>query len=697
MSKRKKRQVGRVTIAALLTLLVAMSAFTAIFLSSQDDAKALDASQWEYLRSNIDAYFSGQYAAGEGGTAGYTYDKTALQTALDSNGDMSPIAGSPPGSAGTTVTGVLGEGDDAANAPILIDNLRTQTAIIPGTSFRCNWNTADDCFSETSLTAIKELVDARKAAGFSTDIAVYCVSSHTASPTTGGFGAIAQTGALSSDGDVPNVYMVEYSRNGWRNNVPAALSTSNAIAAAETSAGGYANPTTAECGSETTEAGIVRCMADWAISSTGGNVSNGQSDIPTITGAGQTIDTRPSGSTLDTAGDNYQITTDTLFSLAGLANLDPSKTTIVVPVSQQGGEVAIALKMLGYDMIAGGFINSGIPRWNSTEGTQQGVIGDNLPLQTIASYTAPAKVETTAPVISSVVATPTADGATITWSTDEPATSILEWSLTQGGPYTKVNDTVLHAAHSKTITGQAAGTTIYYRVSSYDGYANGGTPTTESSVVVNQPIDHNTDYVYYMPWYDNTAIWGWMGAWVVAGNTSADAVNVELRINGVTKGTQNIAAGGSWFQLYPNLNDGMVEVICWDCKTGSDDLVVSQRAIFKNTFNEYIATEWDGLSDTWYFPWYDNTKAWGWNGSWIIIANPDTTEASVAITIGGSAIAESPVTVPANSRVAVKVAATTNAGPVKVDATGGQKLLVTERVLFKDSFNEVAGLPIPTP
>ncbi|MHB0916054.1 MAG: hypothetical protein ACYC4M_10330, partial [Thermoleophilia bacterium] len=161
--------------------------------------------------------------------------------------------------------------------------------------------------------------------------------------------------------------------------------------------------------------------------------------------------------------------------------------------------------------------------------------------------------------------------------------------------------------------------------------------------------------------------------------------------------TQNIAAGGSWFQLYPNLNDGMVEVICWDCKTGSDDLVVSQRVIFKNTFNEYIATEWDGLSDTWHFPWYDNTKAWGWNGSWIIIANPDTTEASVAITIGGSAIAESPVTVPANSRVAVKVAATTNGGPVKVDATGGQKLLVTERVLFKDSFNEVAGLPIPTP
>lgn len=696
MSRKRRNQIGRVTIAALLTLLVAMSAFTAIFLSSQNEAKALDATQWEYLRSNIDAYFSGQYNAGNGGTQGYTYGKLALQAALDSNDDMAPRDGS----AGTTVTGVLGEGDDAANAPILIDNLMTQTGIIPGTSYRCNWNVDDSCFSVASVTGVKELVDAHKAAGFSTDIVVYCVTSHTASPTTGGFGVIAQTGALSSDGDVPNVYMAEYSRNGWRNVVPAALSTANAIAAAETSAGGYTAPTQAQCGSETTEAGVVRCMANWAISSTGGNVGNGQSTIATIDAAGQTIDTRPSGSTLSTAGDNYQITTDTLFSLTGLAKLDPAKSTIVVPASQQGGETAIGLKMLGYNMVTGGFINSGIPRWNSTEGEQQAAIGDNLALQSIAAYAAPGKVETTAPVVSSVAATPTADGATITWSSDEPATSILEWALVSGGPYTKVNDTVLHAAHSKTITGQAAGATIYYRVSSYDGQANGGTPTTESTVDVLppvQPIDHATDNVYYMPWYDNTAIWGWMGAWVVAGNTSADAVNVELRVNGVTKGTQSIAAGDSWFQIYPNLNDGMVEVICWDCKTGDDNLVVSQRAIFKNTFNEYIASEWDDLSDTWYFPWYDNTAAWGWKGSWIVIANPNATDASVTITIDGSAIAESPVTVNANSRLPVKVAATTNAGPVKVDATGGQKLLVTERVLFKDSFNEVAGLPIPTP
>jgi hypothetical protein len=121
--------------------------------------------------------------------------------------------------------------------------------MIPGTEFRCNWNANEDCFSDASITSIRQIVDNHQAAGFSTDIVDYCVSSQTAGPTTGGFGIIAQVpGALSSDTSlIPRVYNVDYSRNGWRNSLSVANGT-GAVAAPETSVGGFAAPgTVANC------------------------------------------------------------------------------------------------------------------------------------------------------------------------------------------------------------------------------------------------------------------------------------------------------------------------------------------------------------------------------------------------------------------------------------------------------------------
>jgi hypothetical protein len=193
------------TAIVLLGVMLAMVVFSAI--SSSQQAKALSTTQWEKVRGYINSYYGGpQYNASLNGEDGFRMGKVALWNRLDSNGDISPNAGAAVGSAGVAVTGVAGEGDDMANRPVLIDNLMTQLAFIPGTEFRCNYNVDQSCYSDSSLTSIRQIVDAHAAAGFSTDIVDHCVSSQTAGPSTGGFGIIAQVPGALYSADTEGLY-----------------------------------------------------------------------------------------------------------------------------------------------------------------------------------------------------------------------------------------------------------------------------------------------------------------------------------------------------------------------------------------------------------------------------------------------------------------------------------------------------------
>ncbi|MHB8859236.1 MAG: fibronectin type III domain-containing protein [Thermoleophilia bacterium] len=469
---------------AIILALVLTTLLVVVFSSQQ--AKALSTSQWETVRGYINSYYGGTQSANAGldGEAGFRMGKVALWNRLDSNGDIQPNAGAAVGSAGTAVTGVLGEGDDMANRPVLIDNLMGQTAYIPGTEFRCNWNTDQSCFSDSSITAIRQIVDAHKAAGFSTDIVDHCVSSQTAGPSTGGFGVIAQVpGALSSDTSlIPKVYIADYSRNGWRNNLVTASGT-GAIAAPETSAGGFTAPgTVANCDAAATDLALMECQANWAISSTGGNVGNGSMDMTAVGNAQQSVDVRTGTiSTLSTAGTNLQIPISTLFSTAGLANLDPTKTTVLAGRTQMGSTGAIGLRMLGYTLIPNGSISTGISRWNGTQGEAQVAYGPGLPLQSTAAFTAPGKVDTTGPSVSSVSSlNVTTSSADINRVAGEPATMKVEYGTAPGVYTGSVNNTVLNANKTVGLSGLSSSTTYYYKVTSYDGYAN-PTVSTEQS------------------------------------------------------------------------------------------------------------------------------------------------------------------------------------------------------------------------
>jgi hypothetical protein len=88
-------------------------------------------------------------------------------------------------------------------------------------------------------------------------------------------------------------------------------------------------------------------------------------------------------------------------------------------------------------------------------------------------YAAAPPTDTTPPVISLVAAGGIGPAvATITWMTDEPADSQVEYGPTTAyGSLTSVNANLL-LAHSQALAGLTAGTTYHYRVKSRDGSGN---------------------------------------------------------------------------------------------------------------------------------------------------------------------------------------------------------------------------------
>ena len=75
----------------------------------------------------------------------------------------------------------------------------------------------------------------------------------------------------------------------------------------------------------------------------------------------------------------------------------------------------------------------------------------------------------TAPVISGVSATSNKTTAKITWTTDVPADSQVEYGLTSGYGTTSPLNTTLVTGHSVNLTGLSRGTRYHYRVYSRNG------------------------------------------------------------------------------------------------------------------------------------------------------------------------------------------------------------------------------------
>jgi hypothetical protein len=91
-----------------------------------------------------------------------------------------------------------------------------------------------------------------------------------------------------------------------------------------------------------------------------------------------------------------------------------------------------------------------------------------------ATIDAPLPVDCASPVISNVASTTTEQSATITWTTNEPATSRVTWG-TSAPPTVVVESTALVTSHQVTIPGLSACTNHLFGVTSADEAGNGAT------------------------------------------------------------------------------------------------------------------------------------------------------------------------------------------------------------------------------
>ena len=686
MSKERKFQISRTAIALIVALLLGVAVMLPALILGGKDAQAIDASEWATVAQYLDAYIDAQYSATDDGEAGFLLTAAALKTRLDSNND------------GT----YLGEGDDAANAPVIVDVLNGAFGgIVPKTSVMTSWSTtAGDA---ATIDEIAAWVAKHESAGFSTDIVNYCLTGHTESVVTGAYGAISQAGGFGST--PPTVVDLKWGRYGWDTGTHPYSSTKNITAnidAAVTSA----LPTNAllDCSAETTDAGMVRCVASDALSKVGYGI---QPWDVADDGLYQPVDLRSSiASTMSdqtTADTAYaqQVPLQNLFDATGtyaeLKKIDTAPATVFFTNRTQhtAGIAAVGATMLGYDAV---FASWGLPQWNNTIGEKYDPATDAMNYGLDASLT----IDTTPPGITAgpLGQNVTKTTADVTWTTDEPATSKIVLGTSSGGPYNvtvPAQDTILHGSHTVSATGLSAGTTYYGKVYTYDGMANETVGSEFSFTTVSI-----TDRYLYLPWYDSIAASG-LRSWINISNLEAGTVSgVEVKVGGEVKWTGDIASNGQENLQYADLMGGPAVVRIPNGLTSGDTLVVSERTLYKASFNENLAFDNANASSEYGFPWYDNNAASGMLGDWFAIVNPsdvDTIDVKVFINdMGTPAITRTGIAPGAVD--AFQMSTMTVNGPVKVVAyaTGDpgtpKDVICSQRVIYWDSFNEVFGLPL---
>lgn len=209
--------------------------------------------------------------------------------------------------------------------------------------------------------------------------------------------------------------------------------------------------------------------------------------------------------------------------------------------------------------------------------------------------------------------------------------------------------------------------------------------------VIGMP-DRSLDTIYYFTWYDMIRSSGMTGNWVLISNINDTPVHAQvfIGIDPTPKGTYTIQPHQSVTPNYPELKDGPVKVICTDC-TGTQKIMVSQRVLFKESFEEVQGTPPAGLTEREFFGWYDFTAANSMHGNWLLIANEGLDDTIVDVFIGPSTTPIATYFIHPGDRATPQFPEVMD-GPVRVLSRNNQPLMVSQRTIYKNSFNELLGL-----
>jgi len=147
--------------------------------------------------------------------------------------------------------------------------------------------------------------------------------------------------------------------------------------------------------------------------------------------------------------------------------------------------------------IDGSFLNNGFMVTKTTGADIDGFVfasKDSLTAANrpalVVTYNVPAGPDTVAPVIQSVASSTTGTTATITWTTNEAATTSIQYGLTTSYGSSTAITSIATTTHSTTLTGLTSSTVYHFKINAYDSTGNQGT---------------SSDYTFTTPLVDNTA------------------------------------------------------------------------------------------------------------------------------------------------------------------------------------------------
>ena len=194
--------------------------------------------------------------------------------------------------------------------------------------------------------------------------------------------------------------------------------------------------------------------------------------------------------------------------------------------------------------------------------------------------------------------------------------------------------------------------------------------------------ENQLDTVYYLPWYNNVHL----DTQLRIANVSGSQATITVTIGGIPQPSFNLAAGASTRVSYA-ANNGPVKI------QSTQNIVAAERVIYKvnnipASFSEMMALPASQLDTSYWLPWYNNVDL----DTQLRIANVSNSPATVAVTIGGTALPSFNLAAGASTRVSYAA----NNGPLNIQST--QNTVVAERVIYSvsgipTSFSEMMGLP----
>ena len=186
----------------------------------------------------------------------------------------------------------------------------------------------------------------------------------------------------------------------------------------------------------------------------------------------------------------------------------------------------------------------------------------------------------------------------------------------------------------------------------------------------------------YFNWYDRQSA-GMRVDNVHILNPGATAASGTVAISGGPSQNFSVAAGQEQFYSFPaGTIGGPITVMV----TSGPGVVASQRVEYYLSFNEVSASQLSDASTKSYFNWYDHQST-GMSVDNVHVLNPGASTSTGTITLPGL---QDNFSVGAGQEAYYSFAQGTIGGPVVVTVTGGPAVIATQRVIFFQSFNEVA-------